>query len=159
MKKALFTLAVIVSAFTCSNAQEIEISKGFGGYRYSLNGQTLSKKEVFTTLEVHEEAYELMKKSRNKNILSGILGGIGGAFIGYTLSQAIMGNDANWALLGVGTGFLAVGIPISISGNKNAREAVVLYNSSLEQQVSNHSFDPQYRIIGNRNGIGLLVEF
>lgn len=51
-------------------------------------------------------------------VTGNILAGIGGALIGWPLGTAIGGGDPEWALAGIGAGFLAIGIPVAVIGQK-----------------------------------------
>ena len=103
-------------------------------------------------------AYEFIKKAKTKNAISTIIGSLGGGLIGYPLGQSLASGDANWTLAGIGAGLVVVGIPISSRANKNAQKAVELYNSSMEEGTSTKTVT-QFKIIGNREGIGLSMTF
>jgi len=158
MKKTLLTVAVVMATITFCNAQKIEIEKKFGGYQYTMEGKTMSMGEIVTAIESNKEAVKLMKKARRNNTISSILGGAGGALIGFPIGQTIGGGDANWALAGVGAGLIVVAIPISSSGNKRAKEAVDLYNASLNP-TSFYDFKPVFKFISKTDGIGLFMSF
>lgn len=78
--------------------------------------------------------------------------------VGSFIGTAIGGGDANWTLAGIGAGLVILGIPISSSANKKTKQAVELYNSSLNS-TSFYETKPTLKIIANGNGIGLSMNF
>lgn len=55
-------------------------------------------------------------------------------------------------------GFFAIGISFTIGANKKAKQAVELYNSSLNVTLS-HKFKPEFKVMANKNGVGLSMSF
>ncbi len=110
------------------------------------------------TMESYAQAYELVKKARTNNTLATVLGGAGGAFVGFPLGQAMGGGDANWTLAGIGLGLVAVSIPLSSGTNKNLQQAVELYNASLSAPSSYH-FNPKFELTAVENIIGIVMIF
>ncbi len=158
MKKTILTLAVVLTTLTFCNAQQIEMEKVFGGYKYTQNGNQMTMRDLVKTMESNQQAFELIKKAQSNNTLASILGFAGGGLIGWPIGTAIGGGDAEWALAGIGAGLVAIGIPISSSANKKAKHAVELYNSSLNP-TSYYEFKPEFKVITNGNGIGLSMNF
>ncbi len=158
MKKIVLTLIFAAVLITISSAQQIETKKVFGGYQYTQNGDRMTMGDLVKVMESNSEALAHMKKAKSNNVLASILGGAGGALIGFPIGTAIGGGEANWALAGIGSGLVIIGIPISSNVNKNAKKAVELYNASLNNTAQNY-FNPEFKIIGNRNGIGLSMNF
>ena len=78
--------------------------------------------------------------------------------VGYPLGTAIAGGDTNWALAGIGAGLIGVSIPFSSATNKNARTAVELYNAEVETSSIQY-FNPEFHLVSNNKGIGILVVF
>ncbi|MFD0860653.1 hypothetical protein ACFQ1M_00420 [Sungkyunkwania multivorans] len=158
MKRLLMTLTFAIATITLCNAQKIEMEKGFGGYKYTQNGTRLTMGQVVAAVQSNPEAYNLIKKAQSKKTTASLMSLVGGALIGWPIGASIGGGDPNWTLAGVGAGFVAVSIPIASGGNKKAKQAVELYNSSLDS-ASNISFRPEFKIVANANGIGLSVNF
>ncbi|MGM1057253.1 MAG: hypothetical protein ACQEWG_15305 [Bacteroidota bacterium] len=157
-KNLLFSLAFILLQIYCCNAQQITTEKVFGGYKYSLNGENLNLKELSGIVQANQEAYLLLKKARTKSTIANILAGIGGGFTGYGFGQSFGEGSTNWGLVAAGAGIFVVSIPFTVTANKNARESVQMYNSSLEEADAFNVL-PIYKIIGNRNGVGLALVF
>ncbi len=143
---------------TFCNAQKIEVDKVLGGYKYSQNGKRMTMNQLVKTMEYNPEALSLIKKARSNNIIATILGGVGGFLVGLPIGTAISGKKANWTLAGIGAGIIVVSIPISSSANKKTKKAVELYNASLNSS-SFYDLKPEFKIIGNVNGIGLSINF
>jgi hypothetical protein len=157
MKATFFVLVFATITFTV-HAQTIEMEKTFGGHVYSQNGDKLSPKEVQNMMQPQSMEQKLMKKARANSTLASILGGVGGALIGFPLGTAIGGGEPEWWLAGIGAGFIGVAIPISISANKKAKQAVESYNTSLEE-TSFHKYQPEMHFVANGNGLGLSLRF
>ena len=158
MKKTILTLILALTTMTICNAQKIEMKKVLGGYHYTQNGNRMTMGKLVNAMESNSEALTFMKKAKSNNVLASILGGAGGALIGFPIGTAIGGGDANWTVAGIGAGLVAIGIPISSGVNKNVNKAVELYNSSLNS-TSYYEFKPEFKIVANRNGIGLSMNF
>ena len=158
MKRTILTLTLALATLTFCNAQQIEMEKVFGGYKFTQNGKNLKMGELVKTMESNQQAFDLIKKSQSNNTLPSIIGFVGGGLIGWPIGTAIGGGDANWTLAGIGAGLVAIGIPISSSANKKAKQAVELYNSSLNL-TSFYEFKPEFKVIANGNGIGLSMNF
>jgi len=158
MKKTILTLTFALVTLTFCNAQKIEMEKVFGGYKYTQNGKQMTMGDLVDAMESYQQAYELVKKAQSNNTLASIIGFAGGGLIGWPIGAAIGGGDANWTLAGIGAGLVAIGIPISSSANKKAKQAVELYNSSLNS-TSFYKFKPEFKIMANGNGIGFSMNF
>ncbi|MBQ0768142.1 MAG: hypothetical protein KBT58_02550 [Bizionia sp.] len=158
MKKTILTLIFALTTITFCTAQKIEIEKVFGGYKYTQNGNQMTMKDLVKTMETNQQAFDLIKKAQSNNTLASIIGFAGGGLIGWPIGTAIGGGDANWTIAGIGVGLVAIGIPISSRVNKKTKQAVELYNSSLNA-TSFNEFKPEFKVIANGNGIGLSMNF
>jgi outer membrane lipoprotein SlyB len=158
MTNTILTLILAFAVTTICNAQKIEIKKVFGGHQYTQNENRMTMGALVKAMESNSDALEFMKKAKSNNVFASILGGVGGALIGFPIGTAIGGGDANWTLAGIGAGLVAIGIPISSGVHKNTKKAIDLYNSSLNS-VSHSEFKPDFKIVANGNGIGLSMNF
>ena len=161
MKKiVLFTMLVICFVFT-SNAQnsstKIESNKVFGGYVYKQNGKYLSGKQLLTLMKENKEAVQLMKSASSSKTWATILGGAGGALIGFPVGTAIGGGDAKWELAGVGAALILVAIPISNNYNKKSKKAVDLYNAEFSSTA--YRFTPSFNLNVKGNAVGITMTF
>ncbi|SHK56131.1 hypothetical protein SAMN04488028_10635 [Reichenbachiella agariperforans] len=155
MKEILLTTVLALTTLTASLAQNIHIKKDFGLNQYTLNGKRVGMKEMVKLTIIDREAHNLMKKAKKGHVWTQILTGIGGGMIGVSIGASAAGNDPQWDLALVGVGFIAIAIPIASRTNKNAREAIGIYNSNLMEN--------QYRLglklIGSPNGVGVAMTF
>lgn len=158
MKKTILTFIFALATITFCNAQKIEVEKVFGGYEYTQNGKQMKMKDLAKTMESNKQAFDLIKKAQSNNTIASIFGGTGGFLVGWPIGRAIAGGDANWALAGVGAGLIAISIPFTSGSNKNGKQAVELYNSSLNS-TSFYEFRPEFKVVANGNGIGLSMNF
>ncbi|MCM4151535.1 hypothetical protein DHD05_08035 [Arenibacter sp. N53] len=109
-------------------------------------------------VKTNTQSLELLKKAKTKGIFSIILSGIGGGLTGTPIGTSIAGGDPNWTLAGIGIGCFAIALPIAISTDKNIKQAVENYNSSLNPTTLNHS-KPELNIIANVQGAGFSINF
>ena len=138
-------------------AQPINSEKVFGGYRFTQEGATLSMKQMVTIMEPNADAGPLMAKARNQYIWTSVLSGAGGFFIGYPLGTSLGGGDPNWTLAAVGAGFIAVAISVGSAANRNAKQAVDIYNQSLLPGPSQTK--PKLEVISTGNGAGFRLNW
>ena len=118
----------------------------------------MTMNELVKTMEGNQEAFKLIKKAQANTTVASIIGGVGGALIGYPLGTALGGGEADWSLLGIGAGIVVIAIPIASNANKNAKNAVELYKASLNP-TSYNQFKPKFEFISNRDGLGLTLRF
>lgn len=156
--KKLFFVMTFAFAISSISAQRIEMEKGFGGYKYTQDGNRLTMGALVKTMESNPEAHVLIKKAKGNNVFASILGGAGGFLIGYPLGTAIGGGDPNWVMAGIGAGLVIISIPISSGATKNARKAVDLYNASLPE-TSFYETKLEYRMVAGGSGVVLVVGF
>ena len=158
MKKVVFALVIAVFAFSITNAQKIEIKKSFGENMFYQDGKKLKAKQIKRKLKSNIEASALMKSARSNYIWSSILGGAGGALVGFPVGTAIAGGNVKWELAGAGAVLILVAIPILNNYNKKARKAVELYNSGLPN-VSATFFKPEFNFNFKGTSMGISMTF
>ena len=143
------------SAFAQSRTDSIHVKQMLGPV-FSKNGEVLRPKELLEITKSNPEAYKAMKKAKTNNDVGSVIGGIGGALVGFPLGTAVAGGKANWTVAAVGAGLIAVSIPFIIGYAKNARKAVNIYNSDLAQS---QLAKPELKFGLNSYGIGVKVTF
>lgn len=158
MKKTIFTLLLIFATSIFCYSQAIESEKVFGGYKFSQNGTILNMEDLSTQLSTHEESAKLVKQAKSQSTIASILGGAGGALVGYPIGTAIGGGEANWVVAGVGAGIIAVAIPIASGAGKKMKRAVDLHNSRINT-TEDLAFKHKLLTISNKNGIGWAFQF
>lgn len=160
MKKIslLFILAVlpVVISFAQS-ASPIEMKKVFGGYQFIQGEQRLNMKQLVAAMEPNTVAFEKISKAKSTYSATIILSAAGGALIGWPIGTSLGGGEPNWVLAGVGAGLIGVAIPLNIKFNRQAREAVDLYNAGLQDLSFWQRSEWQLRFQGN--GLSLALKF
>ncbi len=161
MKKALLLIVLFsISVFT-GNAQDssskIEVNRVLGSYTYKQNGNYLSGKQLLQLMDSNNEAMQLMKSANRSKTWATILGGAGGAFIGFPIGTAIGGGDAKWELAGIGAALILVAIPISSNYNKKSKKAVDMYNNGFSSTA--YQFKPTFDLNLKGNSIGISMSF
>lgn len=98
MRITILTILFVLGLFSFCIAQKIEMKTTAMGYKFTQNGDKLSWKELLNVTESNEEAYQLIKKGKSQNIISAIIGFVGGGFIGVPLGKSLTNQDPNWTL-------------------------------------------------------------
>jgi hypothetical protein len=158
MKSLLNILIITLITTLFCRAQKIDIEKVGGGHKFSQNGQVLTIDNLSSKLASNEEALRLINKAKSSATFVTILGYAGGGLIGYPLGTAIAGGKANWGIAGVGAGLLAIAFPIAAGADKKTKQAVELYNASLNP-TSYLNAKPEINFVANANGIGFAMSF
>jgi hypothetical protein len=158
MKNLLSILIITLITTLFCQAQKIDIEKVGGGHKFSQNGQVLTIDNLSSKLASNEEALRLINKAKSSATFVTILGYAGGGLIGYPLGTAIAGGKANWGIAGVGAGLLAIAFPIAAGADKKTKQAVELYNASLNP-TSYLNATPEINFVVNANGIGFAMNF
>jgi len=158
MKNLLLILAFIFAGIFTTNAQTIESTKKFGGYKFVQGTNKMTMGELYKAMTPESESLYIMKKAKGNHALAQVMGGLGGFGIGLPLGAQIAGGDPNWIFAGVGAGLIIISIPVSSKANKEAKRAVDLHNASLATGYQS-DFKPEFSIVGNSNGIGLSIQF
>lgn len=104
-----------------------------------------------------EQAYKEIKAAQSTNVLATVVAVAGGALVGWPIGTAIGGGDPKWVLAGIGAGLIVVSIPISQKFNKQAKNAVDLYNGGLNANAFWDKAELRFAFSGN--GIGLTLGF
>lgn len=157
MKKLLFVFALIITSSATLNAQKIEVKKVFGGYTFSQNEKILNLNQLSELMKNNKQAFDLVKSAKTNQTWGMILGGVGGALIGFPVGTAIGGGDPEWALAGAGAALIVATIPIIKSFNKKTKKAVDLYNADLPS-VS-YQFQPEFNLNFRGTGLGITMSF
>ncbi len=157
--KRKFLLIGLLSFFILNNsiAQKIEVTKVFGGYKYTQNGHDLNLPQLVDLMASNPEALKYAKKAKTNDAWATIIAGAGGILVGYPIGTALGGGKPNWTMAGIGAGLIVVGIPLSSAVNKNAKKAVELYNRNIT--FINHQHKPKLSLLVNNLGFGLRINF
>ena len=98
-----------------------------------------------------------MESAKSNKTWSTIIGGIGGALVGFPLGTAIGGGDPEWTLAAIGTGLIVVAIPIANGYNRKTLKAVDLYNEGIKD--IGYQFKPEFNLNLKGNTIGISMSF
>ncbi|WP_299669931.1 hypothetical protein [uncultured Polaribacter sp.] len=157
MKKVFFTLLLFVVPFSTIKAQKIDMKKSFGENVYYQNDKKLNSKELKVLMKNNTEALDFMESAKSNQTWGMILGGAGGALIGYPVGTAIGGGDPQWVLAGAGAALIVATIPILKGYNRKTKKAVDLYNASAPDVSSN--FKPTFNFILKGTSMGISMAF
>ena len=155
MKKIVLAIVLGVFTFSSITAQKIEMKKVFGGYTFSQNDKMLTLSQMQEVMKDNKEAFELVKSAKSNQTWGMILGGAGGALIGYPIGTAIGGGEPKWALAGAGAALIVATIPIIKGFNKKTKKAVELYNADAPSVSSNFQPIFNFNIKGTSMGISM----
>jgi outer membrane lipoprotein SlyB len=155
MKKTLI-IALFVLVAQLVAAQTIEKQKVMGGYKYLQDGKKLSLSKVGSLLESNPEAYTLFQSGKTQNGFASVLGGIGGALIGWPIGSAIGGGKPNWTLAGIGAAIAVIALPLGSSATKKMNRAVDIYNGKAKTGAISK---PDLNLLVKANGLGIAWQF
>lgn len=158
MKNVLITMIIALVGTTFCEAQKIDIEKVGGGHKFSQNGLVLTMDNLSSRVASNQESLRLINKAKTSVTFATILGYAGGGLIGWPVGTAIGGGKANWGIAGIGAGLLAIAFPVAAGADKKTKQAVELYNASLNPTSYIHS-KPELNVVANANGIGLSMSF
>lgn len=163
MKKSIIFFAIFISGFSFS---QVTLS----GNKLMKDGQSYKFSEYKQVL-TNAESQTLFKRARTNKTIGNIFGGIGGGLMGFGLARIIITpkettynfngttstvkNDKGpyWTTVGIGAVLVGLGIPFSISSQKNVEKAIALENGESV------SFQPYFQLEGTGNGVALSYNF
>lgn len=158
MKNLIITTTIAFLFTTFCLAQKIDIEKVGGGHKFTQNGQVMTMDNLSSKMASNEESLRLINKAKSSATFATILGYAGGGLIGWPVGTAIGGGKANWGIAGIGAGLLAIAFPIAGGADKKTKQAVELYNASLNP-TSYIQYRSELNVVANANGIGLSMSF
>jgi len=135
MKKATILsllLFLSFSVFGQNVSDSISVKSLFGGCKIYQYGQQITVSNVGTIVKPNELAYSQFQKAQSTNVISMIIGGVGGALIGYPLGGALAGKQMDWKMFGIGAALAVISIPISNKCVKQLQTSVDTYNDGLK---------------------------
>lgn len=147
-------------------AQTAFAQVSISGNRLTKDGQEykFSKyREVFS----NPEAREAFGKARTNSTVGQIFAYTGGFAIGVGIIPALSGKkqevrngvvyenqpSRGWAVVGIGAGLVAIGIPFAIASGKNSEKALKLENGETT------AFQPYFKLETAGNGMALSYNF
>jgi hypothetical protein len=155
----IISLLTVAYSFTYGQAStdSISMKKVFGAYQFYQGGTRLNVNQLVKAMKPNEQAYKEIKSAQTANTFASIVGVAGGFMLGWPIGTALGGGEPNWAIAGIGAGLIIVYIPLTISFNKKAKQAVETFNGGLRTS----SFWDRNELIFSMtgNGIGLTLNF
>ena len=142
---------------TAGSSDFLSYEKDGGSWKAKQKGRELTQDELFFVLNSDYESAEYVGKFKTKNTIGAILGGFGGAFIGFPIGAAIAGGEPQWIMALAGVGVLAIAIPVGISAGKDIRKGVDVYNQNRGPSAQLQK--PKLHIGGQQGGVGLALRF
>ena len=124
---------LLVSGFQFSFCQQINVYKIFGGYRFEKDSVAISPKMVLTLMQTNTTAYDEFKKAHTYYNVMGIMKFAGAAMVLVPVATAIAGGDPEWGLAAGGMVLILGSIPLNLSFQRHAVNALDIYNGSLSR--------------------------
>jgi len=165
MKKLLL---IYLLASTFSFAQDVYQYKSGG--RIFENERKLHRDDIENYFGHRKDIMKEYNAGRTKKTVGDILlgGGIGFT-VGYHLAQ-VKNNEVGGKYYGsdvqqsnvpyyIGAAAVIISIPVRIGYSKRIKNAVHLMNQELLNQKKEQSYNIEYNIIGNSNGVGIKMTF
>jgi hypothetical protein len=160
MKVKFLVITFVLISISCFSQSPLSIEKDFwSGIAIHQNGKKISIDEAKKVVNNSEIATKLNTAQTNKIVGAVISYPCAFAF-GYTLGLSAGNNDRvkpNWTVGGIGAVGMIVGILLEGKGNKQLKEAVETYNTSISKNTS--SINPEFSISSSENGIGISMRF
>ena len=141
----LFFVTIFISVFSAksqSRSDTIRMEKMAGIYFYYMDNVRLSKWELNQLLSQNHEADKLMIKSNNLRTATYFLSFTGGACVGVSLGlllgsaifQVPLNTKVFIPCLIAGTAAIGFSIAFEMSANRNAKEAIAVFNNSIKNK-------------------------
>lgn len=156
MKQHILTIIFLTSTFIVF-AQKIEIKEVCCGYHYFQNEKKLTFKEMLSIIKIDNEAHQLMKSARSRNMVGGGIGFVSAIMLGGSIGKTISDGKPNWTVAGIGVGLNVVSLVLFSSANKKTIKAVDIYNAN--QTSLRNGFEPEFEIKFTSVGVGVVIRF
>ncbi|GHT10438.1 hypothetical protein AGMMS4956_01780 [Bacteroidia bacterium] len=139
IKFIIFSFAFFAITFSAKSqvaeVDVIEVKTNFWGSRVYWGGNLLNLYQLNDMLQIEPLAAEAFKNYKKNMILAGTLAYIGGFMIGWSVGTVLADRGMNWAMMGVGAGFIVLPIPFSTKSVRQLHDAVGLYNDYLRRNT------------------------
>ena len=148
------TTFLVLFFYTCQiQSQEMTVFLGLTGYQYYEDDRRLITPEVNSLLSENELAFTYWKRSRTYNTIA-FASSAGALGTGVAIVAHNSENPAPTELYVASIGTTLIGIIMTLSAHNQKKKTILTYNKGLEKQMS-FKIDP----IGNKNGVGLTIQF
>lgn len=156
VKSRLLILFFLSLGWMVGHAQEIEIKKAWGGYRFIRNEKSLSNRELIATMQAHPSALVLMKKARSIDRIASPIVGFGTVAFSFWGADLIQGNGFKLGTFGISVGLYTIGFHLHAKSDKKAIQAINSFNGGLSHL---RQPTPEFKLVARGNGLGLLLTF
>ncbi|MFZ4582455.1 MAG: hypothetical protein ACOYM7_07375 [Paludibacter sp.] len=136
----------------------IQFAKNGIGYSYTYKGERLTLTQLETFFNKNTQSFALYQSAKSTSGFAGVLGYIGGFFVGYGLGTMIYRPDVGLKMTGIGCGILVVAIPIISSAENKLKKAVQSYNMDTKN-TSLTTPKQQIQLTTVQNGVGIAFTF
>lgn len=155
-----FVLMSLSNLKAQSTSGKVQIEKGFPRYSYRYDELSLGIKEVALILRKNEKAYKLIKPAKVNSAIGNSFLFLGVSMIVVPIGQIILGESSKHylAFAGIGAGMIAVSIPFIRKADRQAKNAVEVYNSGMSRNF-NEKNKPEFHFGIMGNGIGSTIKF
>ena len=110
----------------------IEIDTSPGKPRYTQGGEAIDPSDMVSKLDKEPESSGHVNGARAAKVIGVLMGGAGGAMLGWPLGRAAGGDpNPNWALAGAGGGVAAAGLILAVASAWIMDDAVRAHNKAL----------------------------
>jgi hypothetical protein len=102
------------------------------GYEYLQRGKEIDRGDMVATIRADPDAERALQSYEPSNTFAFVLGGAGGALIGWPVGALVVGDpDPPWVLAAIGGGLVVLGIPLALYAEASLERAVAAYNAGL----------------------------
>ena len=160
MKINLFTLILCFISITSFAQSTMSVEKEYwSGFAIYQNGNKISIKKAKEIAKNNLEVVKKLSSAKTNRTIGTIIGYPGSFAFGYTLGTSLNKNvKSNWTIGGIGAGMMITGMILQGRGNKQLKEAVSEYNTSITKSTTS-LFNPEFFVCSSENGIGLSMRF
>lgn len=145
-----------ISLFGQTVSDSIKVKTMFGGCKIYQNGKQITLSKVGPIVKSNELAYSQFQKANSSYVLSSIVGGVGGALMGFPLGGALGGKPMNWKMFGIGSVLAVISIPLSNKSVKQIQTSINTYNSGLQAKSQSMT---EFNVKLTGNGLSLSMIF
>lgn len=155
----IFTKDLSAQANTSSQdkSEVIEMKNTLLGYRFFQNGERLLWNDLVEGTKSVENANLLIKKAKAQNRWSSATAFVSGALLGIPLGQQSADRDPNWEFAYASGALASVGIHLAFRASNNVNKGIDDYNLAVRPTA--YQFNPEFKVITNGRGLGLVMKF